>query len=142
MDDDLQVPSIPAKRFPLLLFVSFIAGLVAEPHGNYDLTAAGIWSPIILAIVPAIVVALIVWIIIRRSNPSHFTILSYPMASAITAIGAFFFWLRRDHLIDGGLNENQATMLVLLSPTGLTLALGLVLLGFIMFRKNRENIDA
>ncbi len=61
---------------------------------------------------------------------------------AITAIGAFFFWLRRDHLIDGGLNENQATMLVLLSPTGLTLALGLVLLGFIMFRKNRENIDA
>lgn len=132
----------PPKRFALLLFTSFLAALIAEPHGYYGDTAMGMWSPIILAVIPAIVVASIGWAIIRRSDPADFKLLSFPTASIIAVIGLLFFWVRKDQAVESGASSDQAAAYVLFSPAGLTLGIGIFLLCLLVFRKNREKSDA
>jgi membrane protease YdiL (CAAX protease family) len=141
MSDESGLPTRSRRpRFIILLAICFAAGLLAEPHGDYSRTAFGVFSTLILAIVPALPVSFVVWLCIRKGDPRSFAIVSVPVGSAIIAVGAFFVYLMKGHAERAGIEGADAYIRAVQSSAGLVMLAGAATILAIRM-KSRESTD-
>ena len=141
MIDESDLPTRSQRpRFIILLTICFVAGLLAEPHGDYSRTAFGIYSALVLAIVPALAVSFVVWLCIRKSDPRYFAIVSIPVGFAVIAVGAFFVYLMKGHAERAGMEGADAYIRAVQSSAGLVMLAGAAMI--LAIRMNSKDSHA